>query len=34
VDALHFYTLNRPQMTRNVCFALGIVPEVSLQNVA
>ena len=34
VDALHFYTLNRPQMTRNVCYALGIVPEVSLQNVA
>lgn len=34
VDELHFYTLNRPQMTRNVCFALGIVPEVSLQNVA
>jgi methylenetetrahydrofolate reductase (NADPH) len=34
VDELHFYTLNRPQMTRDVCFALGIVPEVSLQNVA
>ena len=34
VEELHFYTLNRPQMTRDVCFALGIVPEVSLQNVA
>lgn len=34
VTDLHFYTLNRPQMTRDVCFALGIVPEVSLQNVA
>ncbi|HQU68401.1 MAG TPA: methylenetetrahydrofolate reductase [NAD(P)H] [Albidovulum sp.] len=34
VEELHFYTLNRPQMTRNVCAALGIVPEVSLQNVA
>jgi methylenetetrahydrofolate reductase (NADPH) len=34
VDELHFYTLNRPQMTRDVCFALGIVPELSLQNVA
>lgn len=34
VDDLHFYTLNRPTLTRDVCFALGIVPEVSLQNVA
>ena len=34
VEDLHFYTLNRPTMTRDVCFALGIVPEVSLQNVA
>lgn len=34
VDELHFYTLNRPHLTRDVCFALGIVPEVSLQNVA
>ncbi|MGB5837544.1 MAG: methylenetetrahydrofolate reductase [NAD(P)H] [Albidovulum sp.] len=34
VDELHFYTLNRPQMTRDVCFALGIAPDVSLQNVA
>ena len=34
VEELHFYTLNRPQMTRDVCFALGIAPEVSLQNVA
>ncbi|SPH16980.1 5,10-methylenetetrahydrofolate reductase [Defluviimonas aquaemixtae] len=34
VEELHFYTLNRPHMTRDVCFALGINPEVSLQNVA
>jgi methylenetetrahydrofolate reductase (NADPH) len=34
VEDLHFYTLNRPHLTRDVCFALGIVPEVSLQNVA
>ena len=34
VEDLHFYTLNRPHLTRNICFALGIVPEVSLQNVA
>ncbi len=34
VDHLHFYTLNRPQLTRDVCFALGILPEVSLEKVA
>lgn len=34
VEDLHFYTLNRPHLTRDVCFALGILPEVSLQNVA
>ncbi|MCB2117047.1 MAG: methylenetetrahydrofolate reductase [NAD(P)H] [Rhodobacteraceae bacterium] len=34
VEDLHFYTLNRPHLTRDVCFALGIAPEVSLQNVA
>lgn len=34
VEDLHFYTLNRPHLTRDICFALGIVPEVSLQNVA
>jgi methylenetetrahydrofolate reductase (NADPH) len=34
VDALHFYTLNRPELTRDVCHALGVVPEVKLQNVA
>ncbi len=34
VDKLHFYTLNRPELTRDVCFALGITPKTSLQNVA
>ncbi|MDG1431448.1 MAG: methylenetetrahydrofolate reductase [NAD(P)H], partial [Paracoccaceae bacterium] len=34
VDSLHFYTLNKPDLTRDVCHALGIQPEISLQNVA
>ncbi len=34
VDELHFYTLNRPQLTRDVCHALGLAPGVSLQHVA
>ena len=34
VDHLHFYTLNRPQLTHDVCRALGIAPRPRLQNVA
>ena len=34
VEALHFYTLNRPELTRDVCHALGVTPRLSLQNVA
>ncbi len=34
VEKLHFYTLNRPELTRDVCFALGVSPKVSLENVA
>ncbi|NDW44849.1 methylenetetrahydrofolate reductase [NAD(P)H] [Ruegeria sp. PrR005] len=34
VDKLHFYTLNRPELTRDVCHALGVTPKVALQNVA
>ncbi|MBV7393937.1 methylenetetrahydrofolate reductase [NAD(P)H] [Mameliella sediminis] len=34
VDKLHFYTLNRPELTRDVCFALGVTPEVNLERVA
>jgi len=32
--ALHFYTLNRPTLTRDVCVALGVSPQVDLQAVA
>ncbi|MEL6957635.1 MAG: methylenetetrahydrofolate reductase [Pseudomonadota bacterium] len=34
VEHLHFYTLNKPELTRDVCHALGITPPVSLQKVA
>lgn len=34
VPALHFYTLNRAVLTRDVCHALGVTPVVALQNVA
>lgn len=34
VDNLHFYTLNRPELTRDVCHALGVTPKVQLENVA
>ena len=34
VDTLHFYTLNRPELTRDVCHALGVTPKLDLKNVA
>ncbi|EAR50084.1 5,10-methylenetetrahydrofolate reductase [Oceanicola granulosus HTCC2516] len=34
VEHLHFYTLNRPELTRDVCHALGIAPRASLREVA
>ncbi|MEM6376349.1 MAG: methylenetetrahydrofolate reductase [NAD(P)H] [Pseudomonadota bacterium] len=34
VDHLHFYTLNRPELTRDICHALGVTPKLSLENVA
>ncbi|MGH1414223.1 MAG: methylenetetrahydrofolate reductase [NAD(P)H] [Pelagimonas sp.] len=34
VENLHFYTLNRPELTRDVCFALGVTPKTKLENVA
>ena len=34
VEDLHFYTLNRAELTRNVCRALGVTPQVALENVA
>ncbi|MFB9221421.1 methylenetetrahydrofolate reductase [NAD(P)H] [Paracoccus cavernae] len=34
VDRLHFYTLNKPDLTTKVCAALGIVPNPGLNKVA
>jgi methylenetetrahydrofolate reductase (NADPH) len=34
VESLHFYTLNRPELTRDVCHALGVTPRIQLENVA
>lgn len=34
VGHLHFYTLNKPELTRDVCHALGLTPDAALQNVA
>ncbi len=34
VEDLHFYTLNKPQLTRNVAHALGINAKTELRNVA
>lgn len=34
VEQLHFYTLNRPELTRDVCAALGIIPARELEAVA
>ncbi len=34
VEDLHFYTLNRAHLARDVCHALGIVPQVALEKVA
>ena len=31
---LHFYTLNRPELTRDVCLALGLTPRAALSRVA
>ncbi|WP_324751899.1 methylenetetrahydrofolate reductase [NAD(P)H] [Roseovarius sp. Pro17] len=34
VEDLHFYTLNRPELTRDICHALGVTPRVELRDVA
>ncbi|NNK79823.1 MAG: methylenetetrahydrofolate reductase [NAD(P)H] [Litoreibacter sp.] len=34
VEDLHFYTLNKPDMTRDICAALGVSPRVELAEVA
>lgn len=34
VEDFHFYTLNRPHLTRDICHALGVVPDLVLEKVA
>ncbi|MCA8884324.1 MAG: methylenetetrahydrofolate reductase [NAD(P)H] [Rhodobacteraceae bacterium] len=34
VEDLHFYTLNKPHLTRDICHALGVMPASTLENVA
>lgn len=34
VDNLHFYTLNKPHLTRDIAHALGVSPQVVLRDVA
>lgn len=34
VEDLHFYTLNRAELTRDVCRALGVMPKTALSDVA
>ncbi|MBE1290684.1 MAG: methylenetetrahydrofolate reductase [NAD(P)H] [Rhodobacteraceae bacterium] len=34
VDDLHFYTLNTPELTRDICAALGVTPKQALAQVA
>ncbi len=34
VEDLHFYTLNKPHLTRDICHALGVQPSTVLEKVA
>ena len=34
VEDLHFYTLNTPELTRDICAALGVTPKQALAQVA
>ena len=34
VERLHFYTMNRPELTRDVCHAIGVTPKIGLRDVA
>jgi methylenetetrahydrofolate reductase (NADPH) len=34
VGHFHFYTLNKPELTRDVCAAIGVTPRTGLQDVA
>jgi methylenetetrahydrofolate reductase (NADPH) len=34
VEDLHFYTLNKPHLTRDICHALGVTQDATLEKVA
>lgn len=34
IEDLHFYTLNKPELTRDICAALGVTPRIALDQVA
>ena len=34
VENFHFYTLNKPLLTRDICAAIGLTPKTVLQKVA
>ncbi|WP_095588867.1 methylenetetrahydrofolate reductase [NAD(P)H] [Actibacterium ureilyticum] len=34
VEDLHFYTLNKPHLSRDICHALGVQPKATLEKVA
>lgn len=34
VENFHFYTLNKPELTRDICAAIGVTPQTVLQKVA
>ena len=34
VEHLHFYTLNKPHLTHDICHAIGVCPDATLQDVA
>lgn len=34
VEHLHFYTLNKPELSRDICRALGMTPQMRLEKVA
>ncbi|MGB1753867.1 MAG: 5,10-methylenetetrahydrofolate reductase, partial [Paracoccaceae bacterium] len=33
-ENFHFYTLNKPVLTRDICAAIGLTPQTVLQKVA
>ncbi|MEK9643487.1 MAG: methylenetetrahydrofolate reductase [NAD(P)H] [Paracoccaceae bacterium] len=34
VENFHFYTLNKPELTRDICAAIGVTPQTVMQKVA